>query len=299
MKKLNDEIKNFNEMRTNKEKQKEFKDKMVKKTWEYQKKFGFETNPRKGHEFWNVEADAFKHAFGSADMTFDMGSWGSILGDIHHELQTKHNPYGEWNMDSWNNSEGRKIAEEIKKEYGKKFYDLSEKEKSAIIATKVIMKMRNGELITNPADKRKFRGPLETFIYKLTDKPTGGAAPVNQTFTRKQIGDMSSEEFLQNEPFIMQQLQKGLIEPETQEVDYSGYLNPETGDKKIFSREDIAQMSGDEYSGNESAIMAQLKSIGIPTDTELHSASLTGKTIYVKPYTRSDGTEVRGYYRSI
>ena len=28
-------------------------------------------------------------------------------------------------------------------------------------------------------------------------------------------------------------------------------------------------------------------------------ASLAGKTIYVKPYTRSDCTEVRGYYRSI
>ena len=237
---------NFNEMRTNKDKQKEFNDEIVRKTGEYQKKFGFETNPRKGHEFWNVEADAFKHAFGSADMTFDMGSWGSLIGDVRHEYQTKHNPYGEWNMDSWNNSEGRKIAEEIKKEYGKKFYDLSEKEKSAIIATKVIMKMRNGELITNPADKRKFRGPLETLIYKFTDKPTGGAAPLNQTFTRKQIGDMTSEEFLQNEPFIMQQLKDGLIKPEAPEVDYSGYLNPETGDKKIFSREDIAQMTSDE-----------------------------------------------------
>lgn len=92
MKNLKDEIKNFNEMATNKDKQKEFKDEMVRKTWEYQKKFGFETNPRKGHEFWNVEADAFKHTFGSADMTFDMGFFGSLIGDIHHKALTKQNP---------------------------------------------------------------------------------------------------------------------------------------------------------------------------------------------------------------
>lgn len=35
----------------NKELQKEFNDKLVQKTGYYQKKFGFETNSRKGHEF--------------------------------------------------------------------------------------------------------------------------------------------------------------------------------------------------------------------------------------------------------
>lgn len=44
-------------------------------------------------------------------------------------------------------------------------------------------------------------------------------------------------------------------------------------------------MAGDEYIANEPAIMAQLQAIGIPTDNELE--------------TRSDGTEVRGYYRSV
>lgn len=67
----------------------------------------------------------------------------------------------------------------------------------------------------------------------------------------------------------------------------------------IFSREYIALLSGDEFLDNEPAIMAQLNSIGIPTDTELHAASITGKTIYVKPYTRNDGTQVKGYYRSL
>lgn len=80
--------------------------------------------------------------------------------------------------------------------------------------------------------------------------------------------------------------------------DYSGYVNPVTGDGKIFSREAISQMTGDEYTGNESAIMAQLKSIGIPYDSDLELASMRGGLVYVRPYTREDGTEVRGYWRS-
>lgn len=61
MGKLNDEINNVKALKNSEQKRKEFNDEMVRKTWHYQKKFGFETNPRKGHEFWNVEADAFKH----------------------------------------------------------------------------------------------------------------------------------------------------------------------------------------------------------------------------------------------
>ena len=58
-------------------------------------------------------------------------------------------------------------------------------------------------------------------------------------------------------------------------------------------------MTSDEYTGNESAIMAQLKSIGIPYESDLELAGMrSGGVVYVKPYTRSDGTEVRGHWRS-
>ena len=96
------------------------------------------------------------------------------------------------------------------------------------------------------------------------------------------------------EPVINQFLKQNLYD-----FDYSGYLNPATGDGKIFSREAISQMTGDEYAGNESAIMAQLKSIGIPYESDLELASMRGgRLVYVRPYTREDGTEVRGYWRS-
>ena len=122
----------------------------------------------------------------------------------------------------------------------------------------------------------------------------------NQLFTPHNIKKMPPDEFQENIPIIEQQLRDGLIRPKAHQVNYSGYINPETGDGKIFSREAISQMSSDEYTGNEPAIMAQLKSIGIPYESDLELASMHGDgLVYVRPYTRSDGTKVRGYYRSV
>ncbi len=142
----------------------------------------------------------------------------------------------------------------------------------------------------------------DTVNHKLYGKLEYNKMPVeysNHIFTPEEIGKMSGEEFAQNEPVIMQQLKDGLIQKQLQAVNYSGYINPITGSGQIFSREDIGAMSNEEYTKNAQAINAQLKSIGIPTNGELESASISGGgTIYVRPYTRSDGTEVRGYYRA-
>ena len=122
----------------------------------------------------------------------------------------------------------------------------------------------------------------------------------NQILTPQDIGEMTPDEFQENVPIIERQLKEGLIKPQAHQVDYSGYVNPETGDGKIFSREVISQMSGDEYTGNEPAVMAQLKTIGIPYESDLALAGMSGRgVVYVKSYTRSDGTEVRGYWRSV
>lgn len=68
---------------------------------------------------------------------------------------------------------------------------------------------------------------------------------------------------------------------------------------RIYTREDIGEMTSDEYSANEKSIMEQLNTYGIPTRGDMERAYLTGPDrVYVRPYTRSDGTEVRGYYRS-
>lgn len=297
MKKLKNEIDNFKRMAFDEFQRKNFNNEMVDKTWKYQKKFGFETSPRKGHEFWNNEADAFKHAFGSAKMSLNMGTWGSLAGGVYHESQTPNNPPGEWNMDSWNNDQGRKIVKDIYKEYGDKFNSFSQDRKEAIIAAKVMMKMKNGELITNPSDKRQYKGFLEN-IFK--GKPTGFAASTEQiipqqvSYTPEQIGKMSREEFDKNESAIMHQLQTGGFNQEPSR-DFGGYRNSHTGDNRIYTAEDIGNFSSSEFSHHEPAINAQMNSIGIPTNNDLHNS---GGTVYVEPYTRSDGVEVRGHYRS-
>lgn len=69
---------------------------------------------------------------------------------------------------------------------------------------------------------------------------------------------------------------------------------------RIFTREDIGSMAADEYLQNEDAIHAQWGKIGIPTNGDMEREMITGgNVIYVQPYTRKDGTKVKGYYRSI
>ena len=92
-----------------------YNDEILRKTMEYQRKYGFELNPKQGHELWNVEGDAFKHAFMGADIALNLGQIPSLAIGIYHENETPNNPRGEWNMDSWNNSKGREIAKEIQK----------------------------------------------------------------------------------------------------------------------------------------------------------------------------------------
>lgn len=94
----------------------------------------------------------------------------------------------------------------------------------------------------------------------------------------------------------------GIQLPEVQSKQDSslfGYTNPLTGSNHIYTREEVGQMSSDEYAQNEKAIHAQLNKIGIPTNGDMQREAMTGGgVVYVNSYTRSDGTEVRGYYRS-
>lgn len=138
-----------------------------KKTWHYYNKYNFELNPIPGHAFWDVEADAFKHAFGGAELDLRYGQILDTSFCILNELRVKKNPVNEWNMDSWNHNQGREIAKEIKKEYGKNYKKLSPSQKDDIIAEKVMIKMRGGDLILYPEDTRKYSGFWENIIHKI------------------------------------------------------------------------------------------------------------------------------------
>lgn len=120
----------------------------------------------------------------------------------------------------------------------------------------------------------------------------------NVLYSRNDIENMTQEEFENNEDAIMQQLSNGLIVQDAEASKYSNYTNPISGDNKIFSREDIENMSFEEYAKDEKLIQAQLNSIGIPSNSDLQKLINGGNVIYVNEYVRSDGTFVKGYYRS-
>lgn len=274
----NNEPTNIIEFARNENKTKAYNNKIGNKTSYYQKKFGFKTSPQQGHEYWNNEADAFKHAFMSADLFFQFGELKSLIAGMYHEYQTPNNPPREWNMDSWNNNQGREIAKEILKEYGKNFLKLPKQKQDDIIATKVIYRMRNGQLITKPTDTRDYNGIIENIlnkypkIIKELDKnfkintSSGQAAPIENT--KSQL---------------------------------SGYTNPLTGNNRIFTREDVGAMTPEEFAKYEKEIDAQTEFFNgtMPTNEDLQQeAVMNGEVVYVNSYTRADGTYVRGYYRT-
>ncbi len=74
-----------------------------------------------------------------------------------------------------------------------------------------------------------------------------------------------------------------------------------TGDNRIYTREDVGGMSTEEFAKHEREIDVQTRALGgiMPTNGDLQNAAASGGgVVYVNSYTRSDGTEVKGYYRS-
>lgn len=266
------------EMARNKEKREEFNDEMYQKTAHYQDVYNFESNSQDGHKFWNDEGDAFKHTFGSAVMSFRLGNLGSLAGGTYHELFLPNNPENEWNMDSWNNRQGREIAKEIELQYGKSFSKFPQQKQEDIIAEKVMTRMKKGLLITSPTDKREFNGKIEKYGKNLRKKFDNkntrleSNSKKNHIFTAEEIGKMNTNEFLKNESKIMNQLKMGLIKNNNLKKDYSKYVNPVSKNRHIYTREELDKMTTYEFSKNEKVIMQQLKDVGIPYKTEIKSS---------------------------
>ena len=76
---------------------------------------------------------------------------------------------------------------------------------------------------------------------------------------------------------------------------FKNYLNSLTGDNRIFSNKEIANMSVKEAFGRQDEILAQHSQIGIPSEKELRNSD---NVVYVHAYTREDGTEVKAHWRS-
>lgn len=76
--------------------------------------------------------------------------------------------------------------------------------------------------------------------------------------------------------------------------DYSGYINEVTNSNKIYTKEDLESMTETELQQNKSAIDYQRQTIGIPTNKQAKDSGM----VFVNSYTRSDGVQVKSYYRT-
>lgn len=251
----------------------EFTKEMINDTLKYQKQYNF--NIGKNNEAWNNEADAFRHTYMQGILAKRYGMLLTKTVSDGHEWVGKlhHQDPRESNMDLWNNQQGIQIYNEILREYPN-FKSLPKNQQKDIIAQKVIQRMRAGKLITDINDTRRYN-----------DKPTTPFIPT------RGIGGIQNNG-----------VPTGFATSiEAQQSSYSGYTNPLTGNNRIFTQEDVGAMSSKEFAKNEKEIDSQIRAFNgtMPTNRELQNETLSGGgVVYVKSYTRSDGSQVKGYYRS-
>ena len=126
-----------------------FKQEMYNEAGNYQKIYGYETNPDPNHASWNNEADAFKHTYMQAQLALFAGKHIAKFAGDYHEMQGNKDmgqSKGEENMDKWNNAQGREIAKEIIQEYGVLATAPSQKIND-VIARKVMERMKRKTVI--------------------------------------------------------------------------------------------------------------------------------------------------------
>lgn len=73
------------------------------------------------------------------------------------------------------------------------------------------------------------------------------------------------------------------------------FFNKIANNNRIYTAEDIGNMTSKEFASNEKAINYQMENLGIPRQSDLTNNS---DVVYVHAYTREDGTKVKAHYRS-
>lgn len=73
------------------------------------------------------------------------------------------------------------------------------------------------------------------------------------------------------------------------------FFNKIANNNRIYTAEDIGEMSSNDFTKNEKAIDYQMENLGIPRKNDLNGNS---DVILIPSYTKSDGTNVKSHYRS-
>ena len=290
----------------------EEKEYILKKAMEYQKILNIE-NEGGG---WNDTTDGFRHAWGSAYLALKYNDLISNAATSAYEfMEHSYQPQEEKEMDIWNNKIGREIAKELSKEYKDIDKTFNRQSIEDLIAVKALEKIENNELMTSTADLKKgnllqgyveYNEPLslkERLIRAREEKLaryTQRLAESPEKIAQMQANHVSLEELKAPQEARKQKV-RDIVEGKVkfdENADLSGYVNQKSNDNKIFTQEDIDEMTEQEKKENAQAIMYQKQTIGVPTREQAQKVVSKGGMVHVRAYTRADGTKVRSHYRS-
>ena len=290
----------------------EEKEYILKKAMEYQKILNIE-NEGGG---WNDTTDGFRHAWGSAYLALKYNDLISNAATSAYEfMEHSYQPQEEKEMDIWNNKIGREIAKELSKEYKDIDKTFNRQSIEDLIAVKALEKIENNELMTSTANLKKgnllqgyieYNEPLslkDRLTLAREDKLaryTQRLAESPEKIAQMQANHVSLEELKAPQEAKKQKV-RDIVEGKVQfdeNADLSGYVNQKSNDNKIFTQEDIDEMTEQEKKENAQAIMYQKQTIGVPTREQAQKVVSKGGMVHVRAYTRADGTKVRSHYRS-
>ena len=282
--------KKFNETRA--QVMDEYSQRLVEATLRYQKKYGFELNYKQGHEHltWNCEGDAFKHVFGSALMAMDKGLMKShTIGWWHEHEYLKNpkkysNPKNEKDMDTHNNMIGRRIAEELIKDYAGRWDNLTQQQQEDIIADRVWKHMQAGDVILDPSGRTKLKssGKATGFAANITDDE---AQDIINNYRKNDIYNALSDEEILN---LDRKIKENEFFNPKNRVFYENEFNPALAPRGSNDDIGIQEMIRQYWENNHY----------LPQKEDLDERVRTGELVYVHDYVRADGTKVSGYYRA-
>ena len=290
----------------------EEKEYILKKAMEYQKILNIE-NEGGG---WNDTTDGFRHAWGSAYLALKYNDLISNAATSAYEfMEHSYQPQEEKEMDIWNNKIRREIAKELSKEYKDIDKTFNRQSIEDLIAVKALEKIENNELMTSTANLKKgnllqgyieYNEPLslkDRLTLAREDKLaryTQRLAESPEKIAQMQANLVSLEELKAPQEARKQKVRdmgEGKVKFD-ENADLSGYVNQKSNDNKIFTQEDIDEMTEQEKKENAQAIMYQKQTIGVPTREQAQKVVSKGGMVHVRAYTRADGTKVRSHYRS-
>ena len=118
----------------------------------------------------------------------------------------------------------------------------------------------------------------------------------NKNYSDEEIDDLIAKK-------VMERMRTGkLITHPSDKRKYTGFaanIEDETDlpQGKVFTAEEIGNLSTDDFQKFGKYIDKQLKNFGVPYENQAKDMVLKGDLIWVDDYKRNDGTPVKGYYR--